>query len=405
MTRLEELQKIINAYYQKGGDYGGAAKAFGDIDGWNNLVRERDRLRDSGSKKPVHKTIDTSPGIGPGTPRAHYTMNPIVVRPKKESVPQTISKKAVKLVEKYVSPYQSPGSTRHQNRTIHIADLGRVIDTKKIVSSQQDSPKIAPTPKYRTKVGDIINDVSDMLTGWAYRGKEASMSKKVEEASKWGDTRFNKFMLGENSPIKKNYREHIGKLLPIGNKTVYIDKGTGALGDELAMIWNEATQKVEKYHPVGMSRPAMLSGSKKSYKDILDTWERELRVPPYGIEGTYGMTNAKYSWLNPMPGDPQSRKDLSSKNIKKFDAAGGKNYRRAFQFLPSNTKDSLQTTWGVHASEASILPNALHSQLYSASTPGCTSFAPKDWDMLYALLAKNKSPWVAQYDEMLSRGK
>lgn len=83
MTRLEELQKIINAYYQKGGDYGGAAKAFGDIDGWNNLVRERDRLRDSGSKKPVHKTIDTSPGIGPGTPRAHYTMNPIVVSPKK----------------------------------------------------------------------------------------------------------------------------------------------------------------------------------------------------------------------------------------------------------------------------------------------------------------------------------
>ena len=362
---LQEIQRLINeAYKNANNDYNQAAVWLNKSTGedLNTLVRQRNAMRDN--PQQYYNTITKiSNTIRDADQKKQQTFQKprYETTPKKETVPKP--------------------KTKYEFR---------------------QQPSVSYKQSFMQLLKDALYDVSDKATGWAYGRSERNMEKSVENMPEWDDSRFNEFMVGENSPIKGVFREHIKKRLPTNAKVVYVDKGAGQLGDEKALIWDAVKQEVKRFIPYGTSNPAIEQESDLSLADMKTNWLQMLRngqLPSSGVGGTYKLVKSPYTWV--LPGKDVDV-ERASAAYKYFVDSGIKNPEIAFRFEnPDVQPDSLQTAWGVKVPPKMVLAQALHAADRRNITPGCTKFGCDSWDSLLELLLSSNNPYVAQYDEMM----
>lgn len=180
MATLKELQAVINdAYRRGGGGYNEAAQAYGNVSEFNKLVVLRDAMKSQPQPK-VSVAVD------------NVMKHVAVAQNKKRVVPL---------------PHKSSG---------------------------------VPGVSLFGAVKDAFYDVSDKLTGWAYKRKEQALDDQVKKSEIWSNERFNDFLLNsESSPISKEVQDSLKTALPNSNTPLIIlDSIKSKLG-----YWDEDAQK------------------------------------------------------------------------------------------------------------------------------------------------------------------
>lgn len=429
---LKEIQKIINEYYRKGGDYSSAAQKYAEekhptdtaagIKAWNNLVNERNRQAKSlpVAKKEIVAAAKklTSQKVDLYYPRSQTPKQPQV---KNSPAPKPM-----------VAAKQQPVA-KQKKQTSNVAPAQKKITASSKKAAPAPKPIASKTPQNGTKVANkqkkksssilskatrLLNNLSeDFFAGMdvigagkvedvLVRNREKAMQKKAQTPPKWDDRRYNEFMTGDSSSINKKYRDHIKSRANMDSKIAYVDKGSGRHGDEKVVIWDDDAQKVRVFNTSGTSAPAAYDPSAKNLDYLKYNWLKEQGKMSGGISGTYRGISAPYSWANPSAtqnvtvGQKKSAQDY----LDKLYALGIKNPETGIQYWNEGSgNDPLQVSWGNMVPQGEFLPNQLHASSCEGGTPGCTRFGPNEWDEVLRLMMSKNNRYISTYDNMFTR--
>ncbi len=446
MTR-EEIQKIINEYYKKGGDYNSAAQKYaeekysgniaGGIKEWNRLVNERDRLAHSPAKT---KNKAVSEGKKLSQPKVQQKVDlyyprstdpqPKQAKKPTQAKPVTTAVKQKPLASKStqikttaktkVAAVQKPAVVA-KTQPKPVATKSNKVSTANKPVAKKPATKQAPKKKSASilsRAMSLLNNFSeDFFAGLdaigagkiedvIVRNKENKMQRQAQTLPKWDDRRFNEFMTGDSSSIKKEYRDHIKSRANMDSKIAYIDKGDAKHGDERAVIWDDATQQVKTFNTGGVSAPAYVDPSAKDIGYLKKNWVSEQGNLSGGVSGTYRGLLGQYSWANPSSRANVTDTDKSNAQeyMDRLNSMGIKNPQYGVQFWnEGGGNDPLQVSWGNMVPEGYLLPNQLHASSCEGGTPGCTRFGPGEWDEVLRLMMSKKNRYISTYDNMFTR--